>query len=119
VKSLSLKKTTLRLIAAILLLTSVGVASEKASGECYTVRGRLQYYNGGPSTRIWVVGTSRMLGVRDEEEGLAANVRAMLKDFDDVIFADFVVCPLTPRREGHMQMVRVESAKRIRHERIE
>ena len=104
---------------ALVLLTSPCVASEKSGeGDCYNVRGRLQYYNGGPSTRIWVVGTSRMLGVRDEEEGLPANARAMMKDFDDVIFADFVVCPLTRRREGHMQMVRVESAKRIRHERI-
>lgn len=35
-----------------------------------TVHGRLRYFNGNPSARIWIVGTRFMLGVRDGDEGV-------------------------------------------------
>ena len=82
-------------------------------GPCYTVRGRLSYYNGTPSTRIWIVGTHRMLGIPSEDSDLPMNVKELLKSFDDRIFADFVVCPLMKDRHGEMRMVSVKSATRI------
>src|SRR5439155_26631041 len=36
-------------------------------GDCFRVHGRLAYYNGNPSFRIWRIGTDRILGVQDDE----------------------------------------------------
>ena len=34
-------------------------------------------------------------------------------DSDEPIFGDFEVCPFTPERKGAMQLVCIESAKRL------
>lgn len=85
-------------------------AADQFVGPCYQVRGRLSYYNGTPSTRIWIVGTHRMLSVPSEDSELPPNVKSLLKGFDDNIFADFTVCPLTKERRGEMRDVFVKSA---------
>jgi hypothetical protein len=107
----------IELIGDLFLLGSApsGFASDKMVGDCYTVRGRLSYYNGTPSTRIWIVGTHRMLGVRSEDSRLPSNVKPLLKGFGDQIFADYVVCPLTPERLGQMRIVWVKSANHVVH----
>ncbi len=84
--------------------------------DCYETRGRAQAYNGTPSIRIWKVGTSRLLGIKDDHfEHLPIVVKENI-EFGVKIFADFVVCPLSPDQPGHMQIVCVESAKNIRIE---
>ena len=93
-----------------LLLGTYCSASDKFVGPCYQVRGRLSYYNGAPSTRIWIVGTHRMLSVPSEDTELPPNVKNPLKGFEDNIFADFTVCPLTKERKGEMRDVFVKSA---------
>ncbi len=84
-------------------------------GECYMIHGRATFGNGTPALRIWPVGTNRMLGVTadDAEEPIAP--KEMLKFDPDLegIFGDYEVCPLTPERKGHMQMVCVQSAKNL------
>ena len=35
------------------------------SGPCFKVRGRMAFYNGAPSLRIWPVGTERILGISE------------------------------------------------------
>ena len=102
-----------RFLVLALLVTIPCLASDKFVGPCYAVGGRLSYYNGTPSTRIWIVGTHRMLGIPSEEQELPANVRRLLKGFDDQIFADFVVCPLTREHSGEMRMVVVKSATHV------
>lgn len=100
----------------VLLALLIGIpcwAADKSVDPCFKVRGRLSYYNGTPSTRIWIVGTHRMLGIPSEDTDLPANVRPLLKSFDDKIFADFVVCPLTKERPEEMRMVYVKSASRV------
>lgn len=54
-----------------------------------------------------------MLGVPSEDSELPMNIKTLLKSFDDQIFADFVVCPLTPDHPGEMRMVSVKSATRV------
>ena len=88
-------------------------ASPKFVGPCYKIRGRLSYYNGTPSTRIWIVGTHRMLGIPGEDNQLPPNVEVLLKDFNDKIFGDFVVCPISSKRHGTMQMVFLKSASHL------
>ena len=102
-----------RFVLLALLVGMPCLASDNFVGPCYRVRGRLSYYNGTPSTRIWIVGTHRMLGVPSEDHRLPPTVKALLKSFDDQIFAEFVVCPLTKERPETMRMVFVKSASHV------
>lgn len=79
-------------------------------GACFTVHGRMAVYNGGMPYRIWRIGTDRMLGVRDSiiPESLTTNLI-----WGTAAFGDFYVCPFTRQREGAMQFVCVESARKI------
>ena len=93
----------------------------RLNGACFTLRGRMSYYNGAPSVRIWRVGTKRILGVSEQRfhvEGycdLPTSIRERLS-WETNLFADFVVCPFTPELLGVMQLVCVESATNLRVE---
>src|SRR5206468_12018193 len=68
--------------------------------------------------RMWKVGTHRMLGVEDETYGkpfcvLPKEIRVLL-DADRLVFADFVLRPLTSEQPEVMQRVCVVSATNIR-----
>lgn len=79
-----------------------------------TVHGRLRYYNGNPTARIWIVGENHMLGVRDADPGV--NMPRELSDlmsFDRDIFADFRVEPLVEFKPGVMRIVRIVSASKV------
>lgn len=81
------------------------------------MRGRASLANGNPTVRIWKVGTNRVLGVTERCaepacRKLPADVAELL-DWEHAVFADFVVCPFTTSRPGHMQFVCVESASRV------
>ena len=102
-----------RFVLLVLVVGTYCWASDKFVGPCYHVRGRLSYYNGTPSTRIWIVGTHRVLGIPSEDQELPPNVKSLLKSFDDQIFADFTVCPLMKERAGTMGMVFVKSASHV------
>ena len=88
-------------------------------GACYVIHGRVTFGLGTPALRIWPVGTKRMLGVTagpiadDADDPIAP--KEMLKFAPDVegIYGDFEVCPFTPERNGHMQMVCVQSVKNL------
>lgn len=84
--------------------------SGKKVAECYKVRGRLRAYPSYPRCRIWPVGTTRLLGVADQN-ALPSNV-ACGDGFE--VYADFVVCPLTDPKAAGIQMVCVSSATNIR-----
>lgn len=79
-----------------------------------TVHGRLRYFNGSPTARIWIVGENHMLGIRDADPGV--NMPRELSDlmsFDRDVFADFVVEPLTEFKPGVMRIVRIVSAAKV------
>ena len=110
---------------------------------CYWTRGRLNFYEGDPSYRIWKVGTKRILGIYSGPAMMKSSPASFEKDgedpefppnldgvFDaeyryrvttnsshvnliDPVFADFELCPLNPEREGEMQFSCIESAKHI------
>ncbi|SRR6266446_45901 len=111
-----------RLLTALLFVTAFGFSLGRAfcveqtnRKERLTVHGRLTYYNGTPSCRIWIVGTKRLLGVSQSGDEMAYMPKRLrdLMSWDREIFADFVVEPLTTYQAGAMQMVRVVSAARI------
>ena len=102
----------------LLMVPQLIAGTEKPVAPCYEVHGRLSYWNGAPSTRIWIIGTHRLLGLHDEDSYLPANVTKLLKgDFDDEVFGTFVVCPITKAKAGEMQMVYVKSASRLTYHR--
>jgi hypothetical protein len=99
---------------------SVCTASSSFDGPCYTVHGRMRWYNGTPGPRIWVIGTSRELGVEEEELYgscvLPKELRRLLTSdwrLDREVFADFVVRLRTLYHRGWMQHVCVASAGRL------
>ncbi len=107
----------------LLLITSGGLladdsknpacnADPRVVGSCFTVHGRMSNWNGNPTSRIWIVGTKRMLGVRVDTEFPKA-LDEKLGDFDDVATGDFEVCPLTKQQEGRMQIVCVAGVSNI------
>ncbi len=88
------------------------------SGPCFKVRGRMSFYNGNPTVRIWPLGTKRMLGVSQGRFYLQdyVNVPDELVrrlSWETAMFADFTVCPFTDNRPGEMRLICVESAENI------
>jgi hypothetical protein len=86
-------------------------------GPCYTVHGEMYAANGSPSVRIWIVGTKRILGVHEDMDPgdcpLPAHLDSLVAVQDQLVYADFVVRPVTPEHLGWMRMVCVASARRI------
>ncbi len=70
---------------------------------CFTVPGRLSNWNGNPTRRIWIIGTKRMLGVRDGTN-LPAPLDEALGDFDHEVYGNFDFCPFTVQKLGVMQV---------------
>ena len=89
-------------------------------GQCFRLHGRAYSSNGTPDLRIWQVGTNRILGVTGRPQADDAvdpiappNLLNALGGFDHFVLGDFEVCPFTPKRQGHMQMVCVERAENL------
>jgi|WetSurMetagenome_2_1015567.scaffolds.fasta_scaffold31740_4 hypothetical protein len=88
---------------------------EPVEGPFFKVHGRLSNWNGNPTQRIWIIGTHRMLGIREGSQ-LPDNLLKLLGDFDTEVYGDFVLCPLTRHRARQMQIVCVEHASNLRVE---
>ncbi|MGH9730939.1 MAG: hypothetical protein ACRD4A_04510 [Candidatus Acidiferrales bacterium] len=95
-------------------------------GECFTVHGRMRFYNGTHNVRIWPIGTHRLIGVEyvpgsidNPTEEHPDGVYWMPVELSNTstfgveIYGDFEVCPLSKKRPGAMQVVCVESAKHL------
>ena len=106
----------LLLSASLLADDSVNPAckvDKRVVAACFKVHGQLSNWNGNPAQRIWIIGTKRMLGLREDTDLPKALKRAS-PDFDDVSTGDFEVCPLTRERKGRMQIVCVASVSNIK-----
>ncbi len=90
----------------------------------FTIHGRLRQYMGGYPYAIWIVGTKRYLAINQSEpevfdipdalfELFAPNEPGSQRCYEQEIFADFVVQPVTPYKEGEMQIVRIISVSDI------
>ena len=107
-------------LAACVLLSSSPVfagqckADPEVTGPCFAVHGRMYNGNFGSVARIWRIGTKRILGVTRE---LPASLSRFMEEENDVIYGDFLVCPLTRQVAGEMQLVCVESAQHVVHRR--
>jgi hypothetical protein len=86
-------------------------------GPCFDLRGRLSFWNGAPSARIWPMGTKRLLGVHADVLPPALDAAMARFDpqqrFDIEAWARFTVCPLSRSRIGHMQFVCIEAWRNL------
>jgi len=89
------------------------VHHESRVAECRDIRARVTYANGNPSVRIWPIGTTRILGVRDADPKLMPEELSSRLSWDHAVYSNLRVCPLTKDRPGHMQIVCVASARSI------
>ena len=111
-------KTIINVLFLVAFIGQVSTAAEiKPVNEPIRVHGRLSVYNGNPSCRIWIVGSNRVLGIRetDKECPIPPELdKILMEDINDrAIFADFIVTRLTEYKAGVMQIVRIESAENI------
>jgi len=114
--------------AAALLAASATALAEEApppckgaptiAAACFTVHCRLGVYNGIP-IRIWVMGTRRMLGVKDASGGgvtVRPEIQTLLSQDEPgatVVYGDYEVCPLSKAHPGWMQFVCIESTAHL------
>ena len=116
-----MRRSTILLVTVLLASASVDAAEYKACSEspelvgtCWNLRGRVSYFNGNPSIRIWPVGTNRMLGVRESDPPLLPPELQERLSWQSSVFSDLRVCPLSAQQRGHMQIVCVAAAKNSR-----
>ena len=84
--------------------------------DCYETRGKVFAANGNPTFRVWKVGTKRILGAVYSETPFAPEKLSPYLTFGIDIFGDYLVCPFTKEKLGHMQFVCIESANNLRIE---
>ena len=114
---------TFAVTAAISVLAQAGILPAEAKSEtwpCNWVHGRMTAGNGTLSTRIWLVGTHRMLGVvnpghPDFDVGQMPDsvLKLLTPDHDFTIWGDFYGCPVAPERPGWMRFVVVRGARKL------
>ena len=82
---------------------------------CFRHRGRLSSGNGIALT-MWLVGTTRRVGVENESATLPAFVRKYLvitSEEHSYIYGDFEICPTEHDVPGRLRHVCVSSAERL------
>ena len=85
---------------------------------CYWTRGRLWIAQGGPSIRLWPVGTRRILGIVNPKPGVidydgADAIPPKVADaLTDGVFVwgTYHVCPIAPERPGWMRFIFIDRA---------
>ena len=81
----------------------------------FTVHGRLRNYMGFAQMRIWIIGSTRMLGV-NEDTAEAKKIAELFPNggwFDYSVYGDFTVEPLAPDIKGHKRPVRIIKIRNI------
>ena len=115
----------MRILAAICLLVGVAFSLHAQNG-CMTIHGRAHLYGGDLQLRIWHIGTHhdfepagdswvRVIDWLNEgttrSERQEYNIPSTAVD----LFADFVVCPTEPFKQGSVQKAKVLSATHRRY----
>ena len=112
--------TTLLLLFPVSLLATERPCSANpmVSGTPFVIHGRLSFYNGNPTLRLWQIGTRRLLGVSDgrfKKYGYA-NIPESIStkvDFETDLYGDFEVYPFTDAVPGVMQLICIESGRHL------
>ena len=113
--------TALPLLLSLLLAGAAPANAPPArEGECRWVHGRYAIYNGSSLRRIWIIGTRRIVALKDDDAAVPPEIEryqrgfASYGGFEDALFGDFYVCALERSRPGHMQHVRLERTRNLK-----
>jgi hypothetical protein len=82
---------------------------------CFKHHGRLSSQNGIALT-IWLIGTTRRVGLDNDFDDLPAIVRKYLEMTSpdhSYVYGDFDICPLEPDTPGHLRQVCVVGAEKL------
>jgi hypothetical protein len=82
---------------------------------CFKHHGRLSSQNGIP-LKIWLIGTTRVVGLENDFEELPVLVRKyldMTSSDHSYIYGDFDICPLESDKPGHLRRVCVAGAEKL------
>jgi hypothetical protein len=81
----------------------------------FTVHGRLRNYMGYAQMRIWIVGSTRMLGVESDtpESDKIAALFPKGGGFGYAVYGDFTVEPLAPDIKGHKRPIRILKVRNV------
>src|SRR5258706_5557590 len=108
------------LISALLATaTASGVLPPARANQCGWVHGRFAIYNGSGVRRIWVIGTSRIIALTDDDNDIPPAIERYQREAtdhsgkEDGLFGDFYVCTRELRRSGWMQHVRLRRTKNL------
>ena len=108
----------LSLATALLIASIAGAHPPKAAGACTWVHGRFEVWNGSSVRRIWIIGTHRLIAMRDTDESVPDVIQKYVftgphPGKANGLFGNFRVCALEPGRAGHMQHVRIVAANHL------
>ena len=105
------------LVAVALLVASPSPSGPpKRTGECRWVYGRFNVWNGSGVRRIWIIGTHRMVALRDDDDDVPSTIRKYVYDGpypgkSNGLFGNFFICAREHSSAGHMQHVHIRSTK--------
>jgi len=88
---------------------------------CFTHHGRLSSQN-GIALKIWLIGTTRMVGLENEVEDLPPFIRKYLEMTSpdhSYVYGDFSICPVEPDVPGHLRRVCVTGAQKLAVQRVD
>jgi hypothetical protein len=82
---------------------------------CFKRHGRLSSQNGIALT-IWLIGTTRVVGLANDVDELPVQIRKyldMTSPDHSYIYGDFDLCPVEPDKSGYMRRVCVAGAEKL------
>lgn len=102
------------------MIPSTGIPANAAS-DCVTIHGRAHYYCGGGNLRIWHIGThheyepdpsssSRVADWLEAGTNESERKRYACPAGQVNLYADFLICPTEPYKQGSVQHAVVKSA---------
>ncbi len=111
----------LALLLLSMCLATVPLSAERSCrhsrhlvGACSTIRGRAWIAQGGPSLRIWHVGTKHFYGLKsDDPLDAPESLLNALDNGNHDVYADFELCPFTREIAGAMTMVCIQSVQHM------
>ncbi|MGJ3649260.1 hypothetical protein ACLB0R_12420 [Sphingomonas sp. GlSt437] len=108
----------LQLIIGLLMTHTVVVGPPKLINECKWVRGRFDVWNGSGVRRIWIIGTHRLIALRDDDDNTPSEIQKFVYSGphpknEGGLRGDFHVCALEPSLPRHMQHVRLIATRNL------
>lgn len=108
-------------IPVLLSLLLGGICQLEATQPCTTIHGRARFYSGDGQLRIWQIGTHHEFEPDQSTwDSVMGWLEAGVKQPDRVkyaspaqavdLFADFLICPTEPLKQGAVQHAKVKSA---------